>query len=890
MSSSEYEDFDYDSDNSYNSSSSYIDDEEDMDQLRDTLKLAAGFNHKRKKGFVSRTINNKALDPELRDNLSRANEAFASDDLSQAKQLYTKVLELDANNSDALKQLADISGIEGDPRSRCRYLMRAALITRVDAPLWDTVAELSLELGYVPWAIKAYTRIISLKGKNRFQYIYKRAMLYKAHKVYGRALDGFRKLHQYFPLNSQYLKEVAGIYVEQKRTGDAIKLYVDILDRNLHRNAAGDTGDKKVLEFGFQELNILCELYIAKHDYRPAIAAIKVASRFIQGRSDEARFWEEADNDAEFDERRLEVLRGLKAAPDIFQRDYDLPVDIRYKLGFLRLELNDKDEAMRHFQKLFDEEDVSDLLFEAGKALEGHGYYQEALGFLSQAVEADEMSSDVELFTLLAKCSFEVKNYEEAKELYEAVLNASPNDISVKLSLAEALYYNGEKEKSKTLIDEVAMSQKKVARITNEMDVVGSSKKERLTDEQIIANDERARRKVLDIYKRMIRLEQLIKEKDDVAMSTWMQLASQLIELFTAEPGFFPKDKTRLFKGIVLYRRKKPLEIHEQLARAQNLHDGFNGSRLVHLSAREFRGLDYDVWFRIFVQYALFLKSRGDLDYGSQILEIALDVSVFVQDKVKEATLKLVRLVFGIVSREYSTTVLQHIRYFLLNNQFSPFVYKFFLCCFASGYDAWDTFSNYNHQKYLLRQLKAYDSLLRRTPVSGMATISADTQNIKFSNDPAELLYIYATLLGGNRSNISSIVYLNRAYKQYNRDPMICLTLGISHVQRSMQRMASNRHIQLLQGMSFIMEYRELRLMNASVYEQQEVEFNLGRVFHMIGLVTEAVDHYNKVLEFVIPDSRYDLAVDAAYNLALMYNVNGNSSRARALTEKYLTV
>jgi len=252
--------------------------------------------------------------------------------------------------------------------------------------------------------------------------------------------------------------------------------------------------------------------------------------------------------------------------------------------------------------------------------------------------------------------------------------------------------------------------------------------------------------------------------------------------------------------------------------------------------------------------------------------------------------LRLIRLIIGIENEEYSTSITTYVRFFLMANQFSPFIFKLFLCCFTSGIKAWETFSNYNHQKFFLRQLKAWDSIKSGTKISGMATITANVDK-NLQGEHPDILYVYSNLLGGNRSYVSSVVYLTRAYKEYNQDPMICLSLGLAHVHRSMQRLSTNRHMQLLQGISYILEYRDLRSAGASDYELQEIEYNMGRLFHMLGLTSLAVTHYEKVLEFHGKlDEEYDMSVEAAYNLTLIYNINGNSQLARAITEKYLTI
>ena len=89
------------------------------------------------------------------------------------------------------------------------------------------------------------------------------------------------------------------------------------------------------------------------------------------------------------------------------------------------------------------------------------------------------------------------------------------------------------------------------------------------------------------------------------------------------------------------------------------------------------------------------------------------------------------------------------------------------------------------------------------------------------------------------------------------------------------------------------MEYRALRLKNATVYEKQEIEYNYGRLFHMIGLPSLAVKHYEAVLAFhdeLQHDPDYDMLVEAAYNLSLIYTINVNPQKAHLLYEKYLTI
>ncbi|GEQ72462.1 hypothetical protein JCM33374_g6149 [Metschnikowia sp. JCM 33374] len=367
--------------------------------------------------------------------------------------------------------------------------------------------------------------------------------------------------------------------------------------------------------------------------------------------------------------------------------------------------------------------------------------------------------------------------------------------------------------------------------------------------------------------------------------------------MFVEVRNFFPKSKKTIFKGIAIYKRKKSLALNDKLHRIRHLFEGYadtESSRIIMTSRTEFRGLDYDTWLWIFVQYAYLLRHfKNDLKEAIETIDLATNVSIFKQDKNRSMLLRIVMLTFGICQEDYAVAVSNNVRYFLTSTQFSPTIYNFFMCCFGSGIGAWAVFSNYNHQKFFLRHVKAYDSMLFSSKVSGSAQLTIDVKSFRPDREHPHLLYIYACLLGSNRTFSSPIVYLTRAYRQYYNDPTICFVLGLAHVHRSMQRNSSNRHIQLLQGVSYLLEYKSAREKGATVYEKQEIEYNFGRFFHMIGLVTLAVKHYEKVLcyhEELGNDPDYDLSMEAAYNLSLIFTINGNSELARNITVKYLTI
>ncbi|KAI5966460.1 TFC4 [Candida pseudojiufengensis] len=899
------------------------DDYDDDYDFKDALKGASNFKVRNRREKLSKSNKsyfkkrmaretNRELDPEVRMNLSMANEAFVRNDLQVAQQLYKEVIKGDPRNFSAYKSLGEIYKTMGKLNECCSSWLLAANLHPWDTEFWGQVAELSVELEHIDQAIYCYTRAITPDTNKSAKYILERALLYKEKKSYGKSLDGFQRLRQLWPKNSNIIKYLASVYVDQKRLNDAINLYMRILDSNIQPDP---TSDEIYPDFGWPELNILLELHMQHRSFKLGINVLKLAARWIQGRMNENSYWDE-DADDEFDaEKRFKNKLKLKPAEEeaFNSKPYELPIDIRFKLGLLRLGLDQKDEALGHLNYLLigDQEEIADLFYEAGKNLSEFGYYEEAVTFLEKASAAPGMV-ETDLVSYLGKCYFEVGDYEGAEHAFSQLLNYDRKNVDYKLALAETLYHLGDDAQAKALIKEVKRDTSRDDSVGDEIELeeqkglsiiknkVRKTTRKRYTEQEKLEMEANATSKVLEKYRRMERLQEAINEGDRVAISAWIQLASQLIEMFTNVKSFFPKDKSKKFKGILRYRSNTQMNLDDKLARAYNLLEGINEeqpySKQILVNKTEYRGITYDQWFDIFAQFALVLSIyESNSAYAIDIINIGLAANIFAHDKAKESILRLLKFMFVYSQPKSFDMAFQQVRVFLLNNQFSPFMCQFFLACCSLS--AFGENAHYNHQKFFLRQLKSYDYCYKKEEISGRSNITADLTNVDLGPAHLDIIYIYATLLGGNKSYSSVVFYINRAYKYFNKDPMLCLLLGLAHVHRSMQRLSTNRNIQLLQGLSIFLEYRDNRLQNnSSPYERQEVEYNFGRLFHMLGLTSLAVEFYNKVLEISKNDIEeqdedvYDLKWEAAYNLQLIYTINGNNQLAKEIIEEYLVI
>jgi general transcription factor 3C polypeptide 3 (transcription factor C subunit 4) len=131
-------------------------------------------------------------------------------------------------------------------------------------------------------------------------------------------------------------------------------------------------------------------------------------------------------------------------------------------------------------------------------------------------------------------------------------------------------------------------------------------------------------------------------------------------------------------------------------------------------------------------------------------------------------------------------------------------------------------------------------------------------------------------------------------------DPLIEFSIGLAYLHRSMQRQADNRHVLILQAMTFIFQYYRGYYAKSHEFERvsgaamrQQAEYNVARAFHQVGLFTFAVKYYETAIgiseEFGGLGKR-DLIFEAAHNLNLIFCLSGNYQAAKKITEKYLVL
>lgn len=911
----------------------WSDEEDDFDDtnFEEEFRLHTGVGSRSKGKGRAEAI--PRLDPQVEQLISHASAAYSKQEYRLAIDLCEEAIKMDGQAKQALVLLAVIYEELNDPE---KALIAKILVMHLDKRNkdgWVEVAQLSREAGQFGQALVFYTRAAKLDEQD-WEIRFERAMVFNEAGQPGRALENLRRLRRnYFHIiadedvKKSIILETAQIMDSTGRRIEAINMYEDIFAKNQSQDEDGSSAD---VQFHWLELNILSELYYKEREYQRAIRAIKTKARWILGRGEEV-WWDAIKDDSEYDAARRPAVPKFRTSA--FKDDpdrYQLPIDIRARLIYCRLKEGDFKEARIHilYLKMLDINELHDLYYSVGEALEEAGLWTDALEIFEQLESVFHDAPP--LLTHIAKCHTLVSQYSDgpseninrAEEYYERAINIGANDesyleshIESMIGLAEIYGATNRTEEAKDLVHrvyELRKYSKERSRLLQE----GATQNERahlalipnpelkkrplnrrLTKEEKAEAEKKAVRTAEEQYLKLQRYQDGVDKGNPISISEWINAASVLVDMFCSTKRFFPANKGKIFGGLKVNRANKKKisgedNLDERLAfldtqiQENELAESDDDSHDETSVSNQFRSISFDDWFTIFVQYAL-LVAPDDPELAYLVLRSARNVSVLHTDsEAQDEILSLVHVSCAVISKDFASSS-EVVRQYINSHQFSNDAYRLYGAVLSSGNIASDIYNSNNNQKFFLRHLKAIDSLVSGKQVSGAARIVDSNFTMDQENPLFLTLYSHIMLLG--RSYVLSLHYLLRAHALAPKDSMILMTLGIVYIHRAMQRLTVNRHYQILEGFSFLIDYYQIRKSHGHG-EAQEAAYNLGRAFHMLGLNTLATVYYEEVLRIDGVDAVHDLRKEAAYNLSLIYTISGNGRLARAIVDEYLEI
>nr|XP_019529322.2 general transcription factor 3C polypeptide 3-like [Aedes albopictus] len=134
---------------------------------------------------------------------------------------------------------------------------------------------------------------------------------------------------------------------------------------------------------------------------------------------------------------------------------------------------------------------------------------------------------------------------------------------------------------------------------------------------------------------------------------------------------------------------------------------------------------------------------------------------------------------------------------------------------------------------------------------------------------------------------------LNDYSKVYKKtgDPIHAMLIAVTLTQIACQKFSNKKQALASQAIGFMEKYRKGRPGELA----NEIHYNIGRMYHQLGMHSLAVEHYKKALEFtnllIEENAIYlDLRAEIAFNLSSIYRSNNNMELARKYLYEYIEI
>ncbi|KAI6048063.1 hypothetical protein EDC04DRAFT_2556141 [Pisolithus marmoratus] len=932
----------------------------DEDTFRDDLREASGIG-KRKKRKVSI---GPTLSHRVRGLIGQGNQAYVDNDLQEAMRTMQEVIRIEPRAISAWMVLAQCYEDRNESQKALQLRIVAAHL-RHDAEEWERLAKQSRELGYNQQALYCYSKLYSLDPTN-VDALWDRATLARETNDLRTARHSFLAILKRFPHDTTVLTELRPILIELSDFALCASLYEGALEHYQSVYPLGHALDPSLskgatppMEFGLMEILVLADLYNTMNQYSRAIQTVRRGWRWLQGRAVQ-KFWDVCEDDREYDPPPEEGGVTIQRYGDVQPGYYPLDVNARHRLAVSRIKIGDLGEGKMHADTVLSQDvlDYAALFVEIADAYFEREMYSDARP-IYEMLGAESATSGLYVLLQVATCRRMQGDLRDASEVYKQVVEADPSNNDVKMKLAELYEIMDEPRKALELVYQVIDSRKRRPAQPEDINVdrttlqptaslfdekfqarqkgKAANKQGRLSLAELKALEEEREKEVVTGYKRIEELWPRIlgDHPVDQAEREWVLEAEKLIEMFRETRNLFLTTKNYDFRGMFpkrRYQRRTDGADEDRMASRLELNERNKHVRkgrddeLSPEKVDSFRGVSFDNWLRIFMQYAFTLTKRGDHELAEEVLRHILMSNAY-RSKETQVVIRLAIITCAISAGNYPVAV-EQCRKLINTYQFNNEPFRILMSSLSNGLRATDSFISSTLQKHLFRELRLSDAAVRTPELlkwnsssrrynlsstkagedddgvkggdaldeevddAGDADPSGDKRQpqLPTKNNPMPVT-IYGQLCLAAKSYQSAIFYLLHAYDYCPEDPMICLCLAISSIGRAMQRQSDNRHHLIVQGMAFLSHYRRIRR-QAGDHVLPEIEFNFGRVFHQLGLHSLAVTHYEKALQLV--ESRGDddvsIAREAAYNLSLIYVTTDAVLLADSLYRKWLSV
>ncbi|KAL4791413.1 hypothetical protein BDV19DRAFT_370563 [Aspergillus venezuelensis] len=912
---------------------------------------------------------------------SEATSAFIDGDYARATDLVSQAIQINPEMFAAHSMLSEIFLAQGQKEKAVTALFNGAHTRPRDPSVWLKVARMIMDLAgddkqsSMNDVLYCYSRVLEIDPRSyntRFQ----RAALYRGLGHNGRSVTEYERILRDLPHNIRALRLLTDALTDQNDYEKALDYWSDAVQHFTSLNPGN------VREFTWSDANIYIELYSYLGRYLEGLKAAKAIARWLLLRKDDTMWQDFDEDDREWDDE--DAPRRIKADGYVPKRwplesyGLGLPLEFRIKLGLFRLKLGDQnvDEALRHFSWLKPEDtsesalfyDYADLFREAGDGLKEADMVEEALRYYRPIQQTEY--ADVSFFMAMGDCFRLIGELEDAENCYLTVSEHDSNHIESRVQLARLYEGLGMAEQAlKYVNDAIFLGRQDTRSNRRRKDTRLEELAREFRSMDMAAEDEASdppadapaslgqseferSENVRFLYNKLQQLEPKLQAGDAEATEDWLDIADALLREFRSNRTFYPVQRSVVFSGYNSKPDKDSL-MEEMQEMATRLQDAL-GAAEEHAQSiipTDYHGINFDDWLDLFLQYALAVAGQNEPREAYDTLGAAADASVWYHSKNGTRLIHVCWFTCALRAQD-EETLSNEARWFIKEYQFVTDTYRLFamLSCLC-GDPHRSLFHSSPLMKFMLRQIKAIDFSLPDS-ITGARTNKAPRESIykeraalstkdeKGTAIPAEemdvaLLVLYGHILYSGNSFYPALNYFFRAYALDDKNPAVLLSIGLCYIHHSMKRQSENRHYQIMQGLSFMNEYKRIRERKGSLLvERQEMEFNFARVWHTLGLAHLAIEGYHRVLDLgkeiqaqtkdqtlnskainnghtpndtdtPMPDADIDPAIvgvaasqsfvedfssEAAVALQSIYALNGDFQSAQAITASWLVI
>lgn len=428
--------------------------EEEMESFHHELRDVNGYTRKHK----ATRIREQALSPEVKALLAQANIAYVEADLPGAIQQLEEVIRIEPTVKGAWYTLGMCFEELGEEEKSIQCRIVGAHLTGNASDEWKSLARRSRERGLLQQSIYCLQQAIK---KNRYDIdaIWDRAVLLKDSGRQRAAVEAFQAVLKLQPYDTEVLCELIPLLVSLGEYEVGINILegmrkasmtgVTHADPNL--DPALQEASQSQVVFSLNELVTLADLLLLQRRPLQVILVIKQTIRWMRGAARED-CPEDAQHDLELDDTS----------------DAPLDREVRLRLGKARFMLKDYDEGRRHFAFLAEDTEPTDqpmLFLEMADCFFEHQQYSDALEWYRTLAD-DGLVDDMQLYVQLGMCFQQLDMPSEAAQVYESVLEATPDNFDVKLGLAEVCEELGQRDRALQLVNEVMVTRSQLKSAT----------------------------------------------------------------------------------------------------------------------------------------------------------------------------------------------------------------------------------------------------------------------------------------------------------------------------------------------------------------------------------------------------------------------------------------